>query len=65
MTDDVEYIAFCPACKTMETLWFYKGTLVKTQKFNQRNGKIYHNCGAAKPCNLYFHNVRMEKWMEN
>jgi len=47
-----EILAFCPKCKTFETLWFVEGVLVRTQKFNQDGAQIYHNCGSEEPCRL-------------
>jgi hypothetical protein len=48
-----EILAFCPKCKTFETLWFVGGELVHTQKFNQDGTQIYHNCGSEEPCRLF------------
>ena len=48
-----EVVAFCPKCKTLETLWFTRGMIVKTQKFSQEDGRIYHNCGSNEPCRLF------------
>lgn len=48
-----ELIVFCPRCKTLETLCFAEDVLVKTPKFSQQNGRIYHDCGSNDPCRLY------------
>jgi hypothetical protein len=48
-----EILAFCPKCKTFETLWFVEGVLVHTQKFNQVGTQVYHNCGSEEPCRLF------------
>ena len=50
-TDEVA--AFCPACKTLETLYLLNGQLTPTRKFVQNDGHIYHDCGSKKPCRLY------------
>lgn len=47
-----ELIAFCPKCKTFETLWFRRNVLIQTQKFNQRDARVYHDCGSNEPCHL-------------
>jgi hypothetical protein len=49
-----EITAFCPHCKTIETLWFGDHKLMETRKFNQVNGLVYHDCGGSEPCKLYF-----------
>ena len=50
-TDEV--VAFCPRCKTLETLYLSSGQLTPTRKFSQNDGHIYHDCGSIKPCQLY------------
>lgn len=50
-TDEV--IAFCPNCKTVETLFLEDFNLMPTQKFSQRGNQIYHSCGSDRPCCLY------------
>ena len=50
-TDEV--VAFCPGCKTLETLYLASGQLTPTRKFSQNDGHIYHDCGSIKPCQLY------------
>jgi phage FluMu protein Com len=47
-----EIVAFCPKCKTIETLWLTGGRLTKTQKFSQEDEYIYHDCGSTEPCRL-------------
>jgi len=47
-----EVIASCPNCGAFETIWIRGKTLVPTQKFYQRQGKIYHKCGKHIPCLL-------------
>ena len=47
-----ELIAFCPKCKTLETLWFTRGALVQTRKFAQKDARVYHDCGSNEPCRL-------------
>ncbi len=48
-----EVVVFCPACKTLETLQYSDGSLVKTRKFTQQDREIFHDCGSVKPCRLY------------
>ena len=48
-----EITAFCPACKTMETLFLEDYHLMPTLRFSQRGNHIYHNCGSDKPCSIY------------
>lgn len=48
-----ELVVFCPGCKTLETLWFNKGWLIQTCKFNQQGEQVFHDCGTAQPCRLY------------
>jgi len=50
-TDEVT--VFCPACKTMETIFLENYRLMPTQPFHQRGSHISHNCGSDKPCTLY------------
>ena len=47
-----ERVAYCPNCKTYETLWFQGDRLSQTQKFSQWDGKVYHDCGSNEPCRL-------------
>ena len=48
-----ELMAFCPHCKTLETVWCTGNTLVQTRKFSQVGIRIYHDCGSMEPCRLY------------
>ena len=48
-----EVIAFCPRCKTLQTLWVTDHRLIPTSKFSQNGGQIYHDCGSCEPCRLY------------
>jgi hypothetical protein len=50
---DSDFLAFCPSCKSFETVWFERGTLMSTRKFTQRGGLVFHNCGSLRPCRLY------------
>ncbi|TET42035.1 MAG: hypothetical protein E3J66_04345 [Dehalococcoidia bacterium] len=38
-----ELIAFCPKCKTLETLWFAGDVLMQTRKFSQEDARVYHD----------------------
>jgi hypothetical protein len=51
-TDEV--LAFCPACKALQTVWLNGNTLLPTLKFTQVGSQIYHNCGSKEPCRLYY-----------
>jgi len=53
MAKEREVVASCAGCKTLETLWFIGDTLVPTQRFAQRDGRVYHDCGSDKPCRLF------------
>ncbi|MFC2022785.1 hypothetical protein ACFLTL_01300 [Chloroflexota bacterium] len=46
-------VAFCPKCKTLETLWFACDILIQTTRFHQNSGRVYHECGSVEPCHLY------------
>ncbi len=48
-----ELMAFCPKCKTPETVRLYDSVLSPTRKFSQEDGKLYHDCGANEPCRVY------------
>ena len=50
---DGELMAFCPGCKSFETIWFDDGILLSTRKFSQRGNLVYHDCGSVRPCRLY------------
>jgi hypothetical protein len=47
-----ELLAFCPKCKTFETLWFTGNELMQTRKFSQKDAQVYHDCGSNEPCRL-------------
>jgi hypothetical protein len=52
--DANEFMAICPGCGTLETVWFTQdGLLVPTRKFRQYGSRLYHDCGAGAPCHLY------------
>jgi hypothetical protein len=54
LNDVIELFASCPLCKTFETIWFNGHKLMPTQRFKQeKDGRIYHNCGSEKPCMLF------------
>jgi hypothetical protein len=53
VTEPEEIMAFCPACKALQTIWLQGDGLMSTQKFYQKDGRIYHNCGSPLPCRLY------------
>jgi len=48
-----EMVAFCPRCKTLETVWFVRDNLMPTLKFFQEASRVYHDCGSREPCRLY------------
>jgi len=48
-----EFVAFCPHCKNMETIWLGDDSLQTERRYSQRKGNIYHDCGSTKPCRLY------------
>ena len=51
---EFEFTVFCPRCGTLETVWLSEfGVMVPTRKFNQEDGRIYHDCGADEPCRFY------------
>lgn len=47
-----EYIAICPKCLTMETVYLVDGKLINTKKFRQIKTYVFHTCGAIEPCRL-------------
>lgn len=47
-----ELVAFCPKCKTFETLWFRGDVLMQTRRFSQKDTRVYHDCGSNEPCHL-------------
>ena len=49
-----EFMVFCPACGTLETVWVTEDDLiVPTHQFFQEESHIYHYCGSSQPCRLY------------
>ena len=48
-----EYMVQCPACKTLETLFFTNGQLIPNRRFFAWNDKIYHACGTDRPCRIF------------
>ena len=42
----------CPNCKTIETLQFVGGRLMRSRKFFESDGKVYHDCGSKLPCRI-------------
>ncbi len=48
-----ELLVFCPKCKALETLWFDNGYLMQTRKFDQNDGRVYHDYGSEEACRLY------------
>ena len=48
-----DMLAQCPKCKSMETVQFVNRTLTKRSRFFQKNGKVYHDCGSDRPCQLF------------
>jgi hypothetical protein len=53
ISDAHELVAFCPGCKTLETLSFNNGWLMQTRKFYQQGEQVFHDCGTPEPCRLY------------
>lgn len=47
-----EYVAICPKCQTMETVYVADGKLINTRKFIQVQKHVFHTCGAIQPCRL-------------
>ncbi len=45
-------VAQCPNCKTIETLQFQGAKLMRSRKFFQSDGKVYHDCGSKLPCRI-------------
>jgi hypothetical protein len=48
-----EVVAFCPGCKTMETLSLNSEGMARTRRFTQRGDEVYHACGSGMSCRLY------------
>jgi hypothetical protein len=53
-SESEEVMVFCPSCKALQTVWLNGDTLLPTVKFTQSGNHIYHNCGSALPCRLFF-----------
>jgi hypothetical protein len=53
MTGTYEVSAYCPRCKTFETLWFNGGVMIHTRKFTQNGEQVYHDCNTEEPCRLF------------
>ena len=45
--------AFCPRCKTMETLSLNGEVMAPNRRFTQRASEVYHACGSDLPCHLF------------
>ncbi len=50
---DEAVLAYCPACRAFQTLWFIEGKLIPTRKFHQYGDQVYHDCGSREPCRFY------------
>ena len=48
-----DVLAQCPKCKTVETLQLVGDLLIRSRKFSQRDGNVYHDCGSDTPCHLH------------
>jgi hypothetical protein len=48
-----DMLAQCPKCKSLETVQFINRTLAKRSRFYQKDGKVYHDCGSDRPCQLF------------
>ena len=48
-----EAVAVCPKCKAFQTVFLAGSALMQTRKFSQKDGQIFHDCGANEPCRLY------------
>lgn len=51
--EPTDVLAQCPKCKTVETLQFLDGKLMRSRKFFEADGKVYHDCGSSLPCRLH------------
>ncbi len=51
--EPTDVLAQCPKCKTVETLQFLNGKLMRSRKFFEADGKVYHDCGSSLPCRLH------------
>ncbi len=47
-----DMVVQCPNCKTIETLQFAGGKLMRCRKFFESDGKVYHDCGSKLPCRI-------------
>ncbi len=53
VNDQIEVIAICPHCKTIESIRINGGHMEQTSHFQQKDGgPIYHLCGSSLPCRL-------------
>jgi hypothetical protein len=48
-----DVVAFCPACKTMETVSLKGEVLASTSRFTQKGDAVYHACGLDVACRLF------------
>ncbi|MBI2851579.1 MAG: hypothetical protein HYX84_00535 [Chloroflexi bacterium] len=48
-----EFVALCPTCKAVQTIWLDNDRLTPTRKFSQHSRHVYHDCGSSEPCRLY------------
>ncbi len=48
-----EVMAFCPICKTHQTIFFEGNSMIPTRKFRQDGEQVYHDCSSVRPCRLY------------
>jgi len=54
VNDQIEVIASCPHCKTIESVNLKNGHMELMSHFEQKNGgPIYHLCGSSQPCRLF------------
>lgn len=51
--EPTDILAQCPKCKTVETLQFLDGRLMRSRKFFEVEGKVFHDCGSTLPCRLH------------
>ncbi len=48
-----DMLAQCPKCKSIETVQFVNNILTKRSRYFQKDGKVYHDCGSDRPCQLF------------
>jgi hypothetical protein len=48
-----DVVAFCPGCKSMETISLVGKAIAPTSRFTQRGDAVFHACGSDVPCRLY------------